>query len=174
MRDAVPAGTLRSIDAIRADADVASALKFIQKNARRALTAREVVAASRLSRRALERAFRQKIGRTIQQRIRRARTDEIALLLIETNLTVKEICYGLGFPEVGHMARYFRAERQLTPTAFRQAYGRARDGASQNVRPTPGAFPLPLIRAAMFPDPTIKSAQRAPGSIPPTTFASTG
>ena len=50
-------------------------------------------------------------------------TDQIARLLIETNLPVAHIAASLGFADVRHFARYFRNGRGKSPLAFRQEFG---------------------------------------------------
>jgi len=78
-----------------------------------------------LSRRALEKRFRRFLKHSVLNEIRRVRTDQIARLLAETELPVAQIALDLGFDDVQHVSRYFRAVRGLTPLAYRKAHGRA-------------------------------------------------
>lgn len=105
------------------DASVARALSFIRKQAGRSFSVNAVAKSAGLSRRALERRFRLKTGRSILQAIRRARTDEIARLLLETHRPVGEIAHLLGFEDAQHFARYFRSVKKMSPQAFRKNYG---------------------------------------------------
>ena len=76
--------TRRSTDVVAVDDDcVASALSFIRNHAGQPFFVNDVAKAAGISRRALERRFRLKMSRSILQEIRRARTDEIARLLLE-------------------------------------------------------------------------------------------
>jgi len=77
-----------------------------------------------MSRRSLERHFREVTGRSIHTEMRRARVAHIERMLIETNLNIAEIAYESGFPGVEHIARYFRAEKGMSPQAFRKDFGR--------------------------------------------------
>ncbi|MBE0543632.1 MAG: DNA-binding transcriptional regulator [Verrucomicrobia bacterium] len=122
----------RSTDIVAiADVPVAKALRFIRDHARRPVSVEEVSRAAGLSRRALERRLRSETGASILDQIRRARTDQIARLLVETDLPICQIAESLGFDDVQHVARYFRAVKQMGPLAFRKAYG------NQTARPVP-------------------------------------
>jgi len=114
----------RSTDIVAVeDRHLAKALRFIRDHARKPLAVDEVALAAALSRRALERRFRKQIGCSILHEIRRARTDQIVRLLVETDLPVGEIACSLGFEDVQHFARYFRAAKKVSPVAYRKSYG---------------------------------------------------
>ena len=113
----------RSTDFVAAEEPhLRKALVFIRDHARAAMSVDEVALASGLSRRSLEKAFRKVLGRSILEEIRRARTDQIARLLVESDLSVAQIGERLEFADVQHVARYFRAAKQLSPMAYRKAY----------------------------------------------------
>ena len=117
----------RSTDFVAAeDPPLRKALRFIRDSARRTASVSEVAAASGLSRRSLEKSFRNQLGRTILGEIRRVRTDQIARFLVETDLSVTQIADALDFPDFQHVARYFRAVKKISPTAFRRFHGRPR------------------------------------------------
>lgn len=98
------------------------ALEFIREHTSRRLTVSDVVRASGLSRRALEKRFRSSLGRSVLDEIRRSRTEHFAHLLVETDLTVAQIGTMLGFTDVKHLARYFRAAKQMSPSAYRKTF----------------------------------------------------
>lgn len=115
----------RSTDIVAvADPAVAKALRFMRDHARQVMTVDDVAAAAGLSRRALERRFRNETGSSILHHIRCARTDQIARLLVETNLPVSQIAEALGFEDAQHFARYFASAKKLSPLAYRRRYGR--------------------------------------------------
>jgi LacI family transcriptional regulator len=105
------------------DSEVAAAVRFIRENARQAIQVNDVVNAVTLSRRSLYQRFRRLLGRSVHEEIRRARVDEIARLLVETNLSVYEIALRLRFPGVDHIAQYFRKQKGMNPLAYRNKYG---------------------------------------------------
>jgi AraC-like DNA-binding protein len=43
-------------------------------------------------------------------------------MLIETNESIKEIAFELGFHSVDHIARFFHKEKGITPTQYRSKY----------------------------------------------------
>jgi len=103
---------------------VVKALQFIRDHARENVMVADVSRAAGLSRRALEIKFRREMGCSIRKHISRVRADQIVQLLIETDLPIGQIAESLGFSDVQHFARYFRAAKQASPLAFRRTYGR--------------------------------------------------
>jgi len=106
------------------DPHVSKGLQFIRDHARENIMVLDISRAAGLSRRALEIKFRQEIGCSIHEYVRRVRTDQIVRLLVETDLPVGQIAETLGFSDVQHFARYFRAGKQASPLAYRRAYGK--------------------------------------------------
>jgi len=114
----------RSTDFVAAEeSHLSKALRLIRDRARRGVTVDEVAQSSGLSRRTLEKRFRKLLGRSVLDEIRRVRTDQIAQLLVETDLPVAQIADLLGFADTQHIARYFRAGKHTSPLAYRKAYG---------------------------------------------------
>jgi LacI family transcriptional regulator len=104
------------------DEHLGKAMACIRDRAGTPLSVSEVAKAAGISRRTLERSFRQQMGVSILKEIRRQRTDRIARLLLETNLPVARIADSLGFSDVQHFARYFRSGKQMSPMAFRKRH----------------------------------------------------
>lgn len=104
------------------DHAVAEAVRFIRENSKASIQVDEVVASASVSRRALEQRFRKVIGRSLNDEIRRTRVERVARALLETNRTVAQIAMDLGYPGIDHIARYFRAEKGMSPVAFRRKY----------------------------------------------------
>jgi LacI family transcriptional regulator len=117
----------RSTDFVAAaEPHLTKALQYIRDHARNGLSVDKVSLAAGLSRRALEKRFRTLLGRSIMGEIRRVRTDQIARLLVETNMGVAEIADLLGFADAQHIARYFRSGKHMSPVGYRNTYGRRR------------------------------------------------
>ncbi len=95
------------------------ALAFIRDRAKTPLGVTDVADAVYVSRRSLERLFRQKLHRSVADEIRRVRAEHIADLLSGTDLKVSQIAQMFGYPTVGHMARAFRQVKGCTPQAYR-------------------------------------------------------
>jgi LacI family transcriptional regulator len=122
----------RSTDIVAVeDAPLAKALRFVRDRAQTSVSVNAVAQAAGLSRRALEKRFRRFLKHSVLNEIRRVRTDQIARLLAETELPVVQIALDLGFDDVQHVSRYFRAVRGLTPLAYRKAHGRRYAGAGE-------------------------------------------
>ena len=112
------------------DAHLARALRFIRDRVEESPSVEAVARAAAISRRALEKRFRDSLGRSVLDEIRRVRTDQIARLLVETDLPVAQIAERLGFTDVQHVARYFRSAKAMSPLAYRKLHGRKLAGSS--------------------------------------------
>ena len=114
----------RSTDVVAVeDQSVARALRYIRgANVGQDVTVAMVARQAGVSRRVLEKRFRRVIGCSVLDEIRRMNTDRMARMLVETQLSVKEIAETLGFDDLQHFARYFRSVKKLSPLAYRKAY----------------------------------------------------
>jgi len=104
------------------DADVAQAVRFIREHAFQDIDVVDVAVSVGLSRRVLERRFRQYLGRTPKDEIMRVRVEQARFLLARTVMSVETIGRQSGFPCFRHFARIFRGQTGVTPRIFRQAY----------------------------------------------------
>ena len=102
------------------DRELTKAISFIRQNFRKDIKVEDVVESTLLSRRSLEQRFRNKLNRTINSEIRRIRVEHISKLLVETDLSISEIAYGLGFSSTEHISRYFQREKGKCPREFRK------------------------------------------------------
>ena len=67
----------------------------------------------------LNKVLKENTGRTTTEVISHRITQEAKILLKQTNWTVSEIGYCLGFEEVAHFSNFFRKHTQITPNSFR-------------------------------------------------------
>jgi len=104
------------------DRTVADVLSFIKNNAQRPLQVIDILQEFNISRRSLYKKFRESIGISVYAQIRKTRVEKICRMLLETNKSVKEIAYELGFSSVDHIARFFRKGKGMTPTQYRSKY----------------------------------------------------
>jgi len=107
-----------------ADPDVAAALRFIRRSVDRMIQVNDVVAATNISRRVLEKRFKNVLHRSVYQEIRRVRVNYIIKLLVGTDLTITEIAIKSGFDGVEHISRCFRKETGISPREYRKRHGR--------------------------------------------------
>lgn len=112
--------TRRSSDALAIDdADVVSAARFIQHHAGRQIGVLDVARRATISRRQLERRFKESLGRTIHDEIMRCRVDRARTMLIESDLTLPQIAMASGFASPSYFTTVFRRAVGVTPGEFR-------------------------------------------------------
>jgi LacI family transcriptional regulator len=106
------------------DSNLQKALQFIRDHVRENIRVLDVASAAGLSRRALEIKFQREMESSVHDYIKRLRTDQIIRLLVETDLPISQIAESLGFSDIQHFARYFRAGTQMSPLAYRRHFGK--------------------------------------------------
>jgi LacI family transcriptional regulator, galactose operon repressor len=115
--------TRQSTDMIAVeDQEVAKALGYIRLNAKKEIQVKDVVETSSISRRALQLHFRNILGRSIHEEIRRARINQVAESLLQTTFTIQQIAQELDFQDMHHIARAFRKEKMMSPSEFRKIH----------------------------------------------------
>lgn len=115
----------RSTDTVSVtDQAVRQAIRFIRDRAREPIAVPDVARAAGVSRRVLEKRVQRVLRRSVLTEIRRARVEAICRMLVETNQSVAQIALALGFAGPEHIARYFRAEKGMTPLIYRRRHGK--------------------------------------------------
>ncbi len=104
------------------DSEVAKAIKFIKENAKNKILVEDVVKATCLSRRTLERRFKQIFHKSIYNQIQHIRIELIARLLIETDLSISQITSLFNFTDAEHISRYFKREKGIGLREFRKLH----------------------------------------------------
>ncbi len=104
------------------DPHMAKALNFIYTYAGEAIGVEDILKELPLCRRTLEIRFRNAIGRSPYEEIRRAHVERAKKLLVETNLPLDRIAEASGFSEAKHFYLNFRKETELSPTQFRKKF----------------------------------------------------
>ena len=99
---------------------VSEALDLIWTHSHRALSVGQIADQLSVSRRALERHFREAMGNTIFDEINACRLNRAKRLLRETNLGVKAIASLAGFPSEERMRVAFLQSESLAPTKYRR------------------------------------------------------
>jgi LacI family transcriptional regulator len=105
------------------DPQIAMAINFIRRNSRQLIQVNDVVEATHLSRRALEKRFKTHLKRSILEEIHQTHISQIAQMLIETNLTISKIAHNAGYPSSKHLARSFRKVMGASPLEYRKKLG---------------------------------------------------
>lgn len=115
------------------DPDVAAAVRFIRDHAHQPLTVTDVLRAVPVSRRSLERRFRQLLHRGLGEEIRRVHLERARDLLATTALSVAEVAEQAGFSSIQQLSRVFHQETGLTPTGYRRQTRNPAGGGSGRV-----------------------------------------
>jgi len=106
------------------DHELAMAVRFIRQHSMEAIQVSDIADSVAVSRRVLERRFREALQRSVHDEIRRVRVEHACRMLVETDLPVSQIAMHLGYPSDKHIARYFKKERGMTPLQYRKKFGR--------------------------------------------------
>lgn len=123
--DPVGVKTRQSTDLLAIeDPEVATAVRFIREHACEGIRVDDVLDQVALSRRALEKRFREAVGRPPHMEIRRAQLERVRELLVGSDYKLEKIAQITGFSSAQYLAGLFRRVMHMTPGAWRQA-GRA-------------------------------------------------
>jgi LacI family transcriptional regulator len=109
------------------DADVAQAVRFIREFACTGIDVTRVAEAVGVSRRGLERRFREHLGRTPKAEIMRVRMEHVKMLMLETDQTSESIARHSGFSSLEYFTKVFRRMMGMKPQAYRKMRRISRD-----------------------------------------------
>ena len=104
------------------DNEIAKAISFITEHINQPIEVSDVVGIVSLSRRGLYDRFRAATGKAISSYIRQRRLEHFSKLLLETNLTIAEIAYSMGYDSGANVARLFKKHYGITPLAYRRKH----------------------------------------------------
>ncbi|MCJ7729517.1 MAG: substrate-binding domain-containing protein [Sedimentisphaerales bacterium] len=102
---------------------VSQALQFIHQNAKRLIQVDDVIKDLSVSRRSLHDKFMKTLGRSVYDEIKRVRIDLISQMLLETDLSISDIAFSLGYDSTNHIARYFKQKMGVSPLDYRKLHG---------------------------------------------------
>ena len=118
----LPVVVRRSSDVVAcSDPNVAAALRHIRTHGCERIGVPDIAAAVGCSRRSLELAFRDALGRTVHDALRRHRLARARELLISSDLSITEIATAIGLQTPEHLAEWFRRFEGCSPSAWRAA-----------------------------------------------------
>ena len=95
------------------------AIGFIREHATEPIGVEDVLRVVPLSRRSLERAFQELLGRSPAQEIRRVRLERAKHLLATTDLPIPKVARASGFGTGEYLAKIFRQATGMTPLKYR-------------------------------------------------------
>lgn len=108
---------------VNADADVAEAMRIINMSPGREIDIQQVADTVSLSRKTLERRFREQLGATPGEMMRRARIRKAVRLISETDMPLVEVAIDAGFTSISQLSRDIKQATGKTPTQIRRAGG---------------------------------------------------
>lgn len=112
----------RSTDTMAvSDPDLLAAVKYIRAHATGGITVSDVLKQVPMSRRTLERRFKEVFGHLPGDEIRVARLRVACDLLTGTHLSLTAVAHRAGFFDASHFSREFKRRYGVTPLSYRQA-----------------------------------------------------
>ncbi len=106
------------------DATIIEAVKYVYDNIDKPIQVNDLQRELAIARRVLYSKFKQNLGCSVHQFIKKVRVDKIKVLLRETDLTINQIAQKMGFPGADHFAKYFRSIQGENPAQYRQNHRR--------------------------------------------------
>lgn len=104
------------------DRDVAAAVAFIRKNAKRSIGVQDIVKHTAVSRRSLEIRFQRSLGRSIRDEIESVRLEWTKQLLVETDLPLGKIADCAGFGSQTYLSKVFHDAVGSTLSDYRRRH----------------------------------------------------
>ena len=95
-------------------------LEFIHKNYTEPITVAEIAAAADISLSECYRCFKRIMGQSPIARLTKYRIHRAVNLLEETNMSVTEVCYAVGFNSPSYFTKVFAERLHCTPREYRQ------------------------------------------------------
>ncbi len=102
------------------DRDLAQIVQYIRDRAAEGIRVSDILRAFPISRRSLEQRFRNILGRSPAEEIRRTRLQHARKLLVETDMSVAEIATASGVCSGAQLASAFRRYLGIKPSALRE------------------------------------------------------
>jgi len=100
------------------DCRIELAVKFMERNCQRRLTARVIADELGLSHSRFEHLFTRETGTTFREHLREIRLARGSVLLANPRLRIKEVSAECGYSTTAAFTRAFKARLGLSPSAF--------------------------------------------------------
>jgi LacI family transcriptional regulator len=102
------------------DLELANVCRYIRQHACEGINVSDVAEITSLSRRQLERRFREELGRTPHEQITAIQIDRVKQLLRETDMTLEQIAPKAGYGHKESLSTVFKRETDQTPGEYRR------------------------------------------------------
>jgi AraC-like DNA-binding protein len=104
------------------DDDICDVILYLHANYQRKITVDELTTAFNTNRTTLNEKFRNATGMPLIAYLIRLRIQLAAIMLRDTELSISEILYRVGYSDRTHFSRAFRKHMGHTPSEYRQKY----------------------------------------------------
>ena len=108
------------------DPRVARALSYMAGQATKHISVPKIAQHVGVGRQTLERGFRDQLGRTVNEELIRLKISKLKRLLVESEESVKELSYQVGFGTTANMFPMFKRHTGMTPKQYREKHGSSR------------------------------------------------
>lgn len=98
------------------------ALHVVHARASCAVSLRAVAQCAGVHPNSLARAFREHLGSSLGEYVRKLRIDEAAEKLLRTPLSIADIAIETGFADQSHLTRLFHRATGMTPAQYRERF----------------------------------------------------
>ena len=102
-------------------------VRYLQDNYSRRTEVRDVASQVHLSERHVSRLFRQATGTSILDYLTRLRMETAARMLLENELSIKQVARAVGYPDAHYFTTLFGRWMKMTPAAYRRSGGVGKD-----------------------------------------------
>ena len=104
------------------DKYILNVVEYIEHNFKKSIPVKSLLKTVPLSRRVLEKKFRENTGTSIYKYIQSLRIDNICYLLLNTDKSIEYIATESGFKSNQNMSKIFMQLKQMTPSGYRKNY----------------------------------------------------
>ncbi len=101
------------------DPDLKNVVRLIWEHAADGVQVSDLVRAAAMSRRKMEQRFREVLGRTPAEEIRRVKLEQARQMMVTTSMSVAAIALSCGFSSGPYLAHAFRKQYGITPSELR-------------------------------------------------------
>lgn len=98
----------------------------INRNYNEDLSLEDLASLAGMTPTAFSRFFKRRTGRTLSEYIIDIRLGHAARKLVDTTMTVSEICYACGFNNISNFNRAFKRKKGCSPKVFREHYAKTK------------------------------------------------
>lgn len=95
-------------------------MRFILDNSKRQISLEEVAEQAYMSKEAFCRFFKLRTRRTFTQYVQQLRVTEAKKLLLDTDLSISQVSYQVGFQTLSHFNKTFKSLTEMTPKDWRK------------------------------------------------------